>query len=218
MQSLAGVCGSDKVLPNLPGFLFLYLNPEQRPIPHHYSLSVTQNTPRLWNNAQASYTDSSVIGFHVSSMFTSLSDSHTGGGSSPNDDLQRPAWSPQLPLSLPSSLTPLCAGPQTCQAHCCLRAFALTVFSAWNWPPTYLNGSFSHPLWLSAWKIMISCPTLLAFAVLFVFIALFTLHQVLHLQFDLLPTYLPSLECKPHEDRGFVIACHVFKAGTLHGA
>ena len=65
---------------------------------------------------------------------------------------------------------------------------------------------------------MISCPTLLAFAVLFVFIALFTLHQVLHLQFDLLPTYLPSLECKPHEDRGFVIACHVFKAGTLHGA
>ena len=60
---------------------------------------------------------------------------------------------------------------------------------------------------------MTSCPTLPAFAVLFVFIALFTLHQVLHLQFDLLPIYLPSLECKTHEDRGFVIACH----GTYQG-
>ena len=38
MQLLASVCGSDKVLPNLPGPLFLYLNPEQTLILHHYSL------------------------------------------------------------------------------------------------------------------------------------------------------------------------------------
>lgn len=40
---------------------------------------------------------------------------------------------------------------------------------------------------------MTSCTTLMLFAVLFVFIALFTLHHALHLLFDLLPIFPHSI-------------------------
>lgn len=118
-------------------------------------------------------------------------------------------------LSLPSSLTPLCAGPQTCQVHCCLRAFALTVPSAWNMAPHLSEWFILSPSLAFCLKNHDFLPHLTGLCCVICLHSTFPLHQVLHLQFDLLPTYLPSLECKPHEDRGFVIACHVFRAGTL---
>lgn len=85
-----------------------------------------------------------------------------------------PSFSPSPPIppcSLPSSHTGLSALPLMCQAHSCLRTFALAAGSAWNaltWnshpapsltsPGLCSNAPFQSGQWSSRYKVYIASP------------------------------------------------------------